>query len=56
MNTETFFLPDFGEGLQEAKILKWHVQPGDTLTENMPVVTVETRKTKVEKSRHPKHL
>ena len=48
MNTETFLLPDFGEGLQEAKVLKWHVEAGATLTENMPVVTVETSKTTVE--------
>ncbi len=43
-----FYLPDFGEGLQEAKIIKWHSKTGDKLTANSPVVTVETSKTAIE--------
>ena len=27
-----FKMPDVGEGLTEAEILKWYVQPGDTVT------------------------
>ena len=26
-----FKLPDLGEGLQEAEIVQWHVQAGDTV-------------------------
>ena len=33
-----FKLPDLGEGIHEAEILKWHIQPGDLLKEDAPVV------------------
>lgn len=43
-----FNLPDLGEGLQEAQILKWHVQRGDWLEADQPLVSVETAKAIVE--------
>jgi len=39
-----FKLPDLGEGLQEAEIVKWHVAAGDTVTLDQPLVSVETAK------------
>jgi 2-oxoisovalerate dehydrogenase E2 component (dihydrolipoyl transacylase) len=39
-----FKLPDLGEGLQEAEIVKWHVQPGDEVKVDQPMVSVETAK------------
>ena len=44
----TFALPDVGEGLTEAEILTWHVQPGDTVTVNQTIVEIETAKAAVE--------
>ncbi|HEX5568270.1 MAG TPA: biotin/lipoyl-containing protein, partial [Streptomyces sp.] len=32
-----FRMPDVGEGLTEAEILKWYVQPGDTVTDGQVV-------------------
>ena len=43
-----FKLPDVGEGLTEADILKWFVQPGDTVTVNQTLVEIETAKAAVE--------
>jgi pyruvate dehydrogenase E2 component (dihydrolipoamide acetyltransferase) len=43
-----FKLPDVGEGLTEAEILRWLVQPGDTVTINQIVVEIETAKAAVE--------
>ena len=43
-----FKLPDLGEGLTEGEILKWLVQPGDTVALNQPIVEVETAKAAVE--------
>ncbi|MEU6604011.1 dihydrolipoamide acetyltransferase family protein [Streptomyces shenzhenensis] len=43
-----FKMPDVGEGLTEAEILKWHVQPGDTVTDGQVVCEVETAKAAVE--------
>ncbi|WP_030732806.1 dihydrolipoamide acetyltransferase family protein [Streptomyces sp. NRRL F-2890] len=43
-----FKMPDVGEGLTEAEILKWHVQPGDTVSDGQVVVEVETAKAAVE--------
>lgn len=37
-----------GEGLTEAEILKWYVQPGDTVTDGQIVCEVETAKAAVE--------
>ncbi|MDP8985793.1 MAG: 2-oxo acid dehydrogenase subunit E2 [Pseudomonadota bacterium] len=44
----TFKLPDLGEGLAEAEILEWHVQPGDHVLVDQPMVSVETAKAVVE--------
>src|SRR3954452_14578936 len=43
-----FKLPDVGEGLTEADIIKWHVQPGDTVEVNQTIVEIETAKAVVE--------
>jgi len=43
-----FRLPDAGEGLTEADILKWYVQPGDLVTVNQVIVEIETAKAAVE--------
>jgi 2-oxoisovalerate dehydrogenase E2 component (dihydrolipoyl transacylase) len=43
-----FTLPDVGEGLTEAEILRWHVAPGDTVTVNQIIVEIETAKAAVE--------
>jgi pyruvate dehydrogenase E2 component (dihydrolipoamide acetyltransferase) len=43
-----FKLPDVGEGLTEADIVKWHVQPGDSVTVNQIIVEIETAKAVVE--------
>lgn len=43
-----FKMPDVGEGLTEAEILKWFVQPGDTVTDGEVVCEVETAKAAVE--------
>jgi 2-oxoisovalerate dehydrogenase E2 component (dihydrolipoyl transacylase) len=43
-----FRLPDVGEGLTEADIVRWHVKPGDPVTENQIIVEIETAKAVVE--------
>ncbi|MFD4482250.1 dihydrolipoamide acetyltransferase family protein [Streptomyces sp. NPDC058471] len=43
-----FKMPDVGEGLTEAEILKWFVAPGDTVTDGQVVCEVETAKAAVE--------
>src|ERR1700729_1024085 len=43
-----FKLPDRGEGLTEADIVRWHVQPGDQITVNQIIVEIETAKAVVE--------
>jgi pyruvate dehydrogenase E2 component (dihydrolipoamide acetyltransferase) len=43
-----FKLPDVGEGLTEADIVKWHVQPGDKIAINQIIVEIETAKAVVE--------
>ena len=43
-----FLLPDLGEGLTEAEIVTWHVQAGDTVAVDQPIVEVETAKAMVE--------
>jgi pyruvate dehydrogenase E2 component (dihydrolipoamide acetyltransferase) len=42
-----FKLPDLGEGIHEGEILKWHVQPGEVVAEDAPLVEVETDKAAV---------
>src|SRR5690606_8514472 len=39
-----FLLPDIGEGLQEAELIKWLVSEGDTVEENQTIAEVETDK------------
>lgn len=39
---------DVGEGVHEGEILKWHVQPGDTVTDDQLLVEVMTEKVNVE--------
>ncbi|MFJ3823055.1 dihydrolipoamide acetyltransferase family protein [Streptomyces nodosus] len=43
-----FKMPDVGEGLTEAEILTWYVQPGDTVSDGQVVCEVETAKAAVE--------
>ncbi|MFM9368869.1 dihydrolipoamide acetyltransferase family protein [Streptomyces sp. Da 82-17] len=43
-----FKLPDVGEGLTEAEILKWYVEPGDVVSDGQVVCEVETAKAAVE--------
>ena len=39
-----FHLPDLGEGLPDAEIVEWHVNIGDNINANEPLVSVETAK------------
>lgn len=48
MGEQVFRLPDVGEGLTEAEILTWLVQPGDTVQVNQMLVEIETAKAAVE--------
>src|SRR5215469_8250035 len=43
-----FLLPDLGEGLEEAEIVAWHVNQGDHVVTDQPLVSVETDKAVVE--------
>lgn len=43
-----FRLPDIGEGIAEAEIVAWHVQPGDAVAEDQPVADMMTDKATVE--------
>ena len=43
-----FLLPDVGEGLTEAEILRWAVSPGDAVEVNQILVEIETAKAAVE--------
>ncbi|MFC4062676.1 dihydrolipoamide acetyltransferase family protein [Planomonospora corallina] len=43
-----FKLPDVGEGLTEAEIVRWHVKPGDPVEVNQTIVEIETAKAVVE--------
>lgn len=45
---DIFRLPDLGEGLVEADLVQWHVSPGDHITADQPLVSVETDKAVVE--------
>ena len=48
MTVQHFNLPDVGEGLTEAEIVTWLVQPGDVVEVNQIVVEIETAKSLVE--------
>jgi len=43
-----FLFPDLGEGLEEAEIVTWHVNEGDRVVVDQPLVSVETDKAVVE--------
>ena len=43
-----FRLPDLGEGLTEAEIARWLVAEGEEVSEDQPLVEVQTDKTTVE--------
>lgn len=43
-----FALPDLGEGLQEAEIVSWHVNEGDRVVADQPLLAVETDKAVVD--------
>ena len=43
-----FKLPDVGEGLTEADIVRWLVKPGDSVSVNQIIVEIETAKAVVE--------
>ncbi|KAA1394342.1 dihydrolipoamide acetyltransferase family protein [Aeromicrobium ginsengisoli] len=45
---QTFVLPDLGEGLTEAEVVRWLVAVGDEVVVDQPVVEVETAKSIVE--------
>src|SRR5919204_1133797 len=45
---QQFMLPDLGEGLEEAEIVTWHVNEGDHVVADQPLVSVETDKAVVE--------
>lgn len=40
----TFNLPDLGEGLPEAEVVSWHVQEGQRVEVDQPLLSVETAK------------
>ena len=44
----TFKLPDLGEGVDEAEIIRWHVKAGDRVSVDDPMLALETAKTVVE--------
>ena len=44
MNVRQFALPDLGEGLADAEIVRWLVSVGDAVEVDQPVVEVETAK------------
>ena len=48
MTARDFLLPDLGEGLEEAEVVKWLVAEGDTVSLNQPLVEVNTAKALVE--------
>jgi 2-oxoisovalerate dehydrogenase E2 component (dihydrolipoyl transacylase) len=43
-----FLLPDLGEGLEEAEVVAWRVQPGDRVAVDQVIAEVETAKAVVE--------
>jgi pyruvate dehydrogenase E2 component (dihydrolipoamide acetyltransferase) len=39
-----FKLPDLGEGMHEGEIIQWMIKEGDLITQDQPVVEVQTEK------------
>lgn len=48
MSIKTFLLPDLGEGLTEAELVRWMVAAGDVVAVDQPIAEVETAKSLVE--------
>ncbi len=48
MGRYVFKLPDVGEGVAEAEIVKWHAGVGDNIGEEQPLVDIMTDKATVE--------
>src|SRR3990170_3941349 len=48
MGRYVFKLPDVGEGVAEAEIVKWHAAVGDNIGEEQPLVDIMTDKATVE--------
>jgi 2-oxoisovalerate dehydrogenase E2 component (dihydrolipoyl transacylase) len=54
VRTESFVLPDIGEGIVECEIVKWSISEGDEVVEDQVVVEVMTDKAVVEiPAKHP---
>lgn len=47
MESYVFNLPDLGEGVVEGEIVAWHVQEGDSVSEDQPLVDIMTDKATV---------
>ncbi|HVR30708.1 MAG TPA: dihydrolipoamide acetyltransferase family protein [Thermoanaerobaculia bacterium] len=43
-----FRLPDVGEGLEEAEVIRWLVEPGEHVARDQPIVEIQTDKALVE--------
>ena len=50
MSRYVFKMPDLGEGTVEAEVVAWHVQVGETVTEDQVIADVMTEKATVELS------
>ncbi|MFN2609841.1 MAG: dihydrolipoamide acetyltransferase family protein [Actinomycetota bacterium] len=48
MSSRDFRLPDLGEGLEDAELVRWLVAEGDVISLNQPLVEVDTAKAMVE--------
>ena len=48
MSNRVFTLPDLGEGLTDAELVRWLVAVGDTVATDQPIAEVETAKSVVE--------
>ncbi|SDK57295.1 dihydrolipoamide acetyltransferase family protein [Natronorubrum texcoconense] len=48
MTSKEFTLPDVGEGIAEAELVRWLVEPGEEVAEDQPIAEVETDKAVVE--------
>jgi pyruvate dehydrogenase E2 component (dihydrolipoamide acetyltransferase) len=48
MSRTDFLLPDLGEGMEQAEVIQWLIQPGGAVTEHQGLVEVQTDKALVE--------